>query len=118
MGIVGDGRGSAADDVDQLSNLMLAHADDVSIELVGVAASGHERQQRAPARGHGGGDAGTHRICAQCLPLAFQFLDRLEQAHFFLREFGDRGGGLSGEGRLLGIERRRQGARKLDLAIQ
>ncbi len=50
-------RGSAAHDIDQLADLMLADMNDVTIDVVRGAAAGHQLHQGAPALGDGRRDA-------------------------------------------------------------
>ena len=59
MGIVGGRRGCTADDVDQLPHLVLAHADNVTIDFIGGSAASHQFHQRTPAFDDGGGDTGA-----------------------------------------------------------
>jgi hypothetical protein len=118
VGVVGNRRRFAADDINQLSNLMLANSDDVSIEFIGIAAAGDQCNQRAPTRDDVGRDARGTRIVAEAAPFLLQCFHDAEQADFFARLLFDGAGGVTGQRSLFGGQGCSQRTRKLDLAIQ
>src|ERR1700760_2860923 len=56
--VVGDRR-AAAHDVDQLTDLMLTHMNDVAVDFIGVAAPCHELHELAPSLNDRGGNSGV-----------------------------------------------------------
>src|SRR5882757_10632315 len=62
--VIGNRR-AAAHDIDQLANLVPAYMNDVTIDVIRSAASGHELHQRAPSLHHGRRDTGAQRTGAQ-----------------------------------------------------
>src|ERR1700749_3123064 len=68
-------RRAAANDVDQLTDLGLAHMGDVGIDFIGIAAAGHDIHQTAPAFHDGGCNSRARRARAQCNPFLLEPLE-------------------------------------------
>src|SRR5580658_2746895 len=121
-------RRSASHNAQKLVDLTLPQIDDVAVDFVRGAATGHQLHQRAPARGDRLRNAGAARNAgagqalsrgrAQSAALVLEPFDGSEKLRFFRGLLLDRLGRCAGQGAAFGIQGSGEHTRDINLAIQ